>query len=81
MDVLLFRQNTEGEYAMLEHESKPGIVESLKIITRENSERFARWAFEYAKLKNRKKVTVVHKANIMYLMSNIFYLQLKTITF
>lgn len=65
MDVLVFRQNTEGEYAMLEHESKPGIIESLKVTTKENTERYARWAFDYAKLKNRKKLTVVHKANIM----------------
>lgn len=65
MDTIVFRQNTEGEYAMLEHESKPGIVESLKIITRENTERFARWALEYARAGNRKNVTVVHKANIM----------------
>lgn len=50
---------------MLEHESKPGVVESLKIITKGNTERFARWALEYAKAENRKKVTVVHKANIM----------------
>lgn len=50
---------------MLEHESKPGIVESLKIITRENTERIARWALEFATNRNRKKITVVHKANIM----------------
>ena len=44
----------------------PGVVESLKIVTRENSERLARYAFELAKKQGRKKVTTVHKANIMY---------------
>ncbi|CAH2000830.1 unnamed protein product [Acanthoscelides obtectus] len=76
LDIVVFRQNTEGEYAMLEHESKPGIVESLKIITRENTERFARWAFEFAMNECRKKVTVVHKANIMKLSDGLF---LKTV--
>lgn len=50
---------------MLEHESKPGIVESLKIITMGNTQRFARRALEYANTYGRKKVTIVHKANIM----------------
>ncbi|CAG9837212.1 unnamed protein product [Diabrotica balteata] len=72
LDIYLLRQNTEGEYAMLEHESKPGIVESLKIITRENSERFGRWAFEFASKNGRKKVTIVHKANIMKLSDGLF---------
>ncbi|KAF2904492.1 hypothetical protein ILUMI_01675 [Ignelater luminosus] len=66
VDIVLIRQNTEGEYAMLEHESVKGVVESLKIITRLNSERIAKRAFEFATIHNRKKVTVVHKANIMF---------------
>lgn len=66
LDILLFRQNTEGEYAMLEHESKTGVVESLKIITRRNTERFAKWALEFIKKEGRKRMTIVHKANIMY---------------
>lgn len=65
VDVVLIRQNTEGEYSMLEHELVPGVVENLKIVTRENSRRVACYAFEYAKLNNRKKITLIHKANIM----------------
>lgn len=47
VNIAIVRQNTEGEYAMLEHESVPGVVESMKIVTSENSERVARYAFEY----------------------------------
>lgn len=54
-----------GEYAMLEHSAKPGVVESLKIITQENTFRFAEWCFKLALQEKRKKVTIVHKANIM----------------
>ncbi|CAG5103179.1 Similar to CEBPZ: CCAAT/enhancer-binding protein zeta (Homo sapiens) [Cotesia congregata] len=55
IDIVIVRQNTEGEYAMLEHESVSGVVESMKVITRSNSERLARYAFEYAKRNGRKK--------------------------
>ncbi|XP_057342177.1 isocitrate dehydrogenase [NAD] subunit gamma, mitochondrial [Microplitis mediator] len=72
IDIVIVRQNTEGEYAMLEHESVDGVVESMKIITRSNSERLARYAFEYAKRNGRKKVTTVHKANIMKLSDGLF---------
>ncbi|XP_012270890.1 isocitrate dehydrogenase [NAD] subunit gamma, mitochondrial [Orussus abietinus] len=72
IDIVIVRQNTEGEYAMLEHESANGIVESMKVITRSNSERVARYAFEYAKRNGRKKVTTVHKANIMKLSDGLF---------
>lgn len=88
IDIVIIRQNTEGEYAMLEHEVQlvfldpvlgvdwnrdsidftqnvSGVVESLKVVTRANSERLARYAFETAQKMGRKKVTVVHKANIM----------------
>ena len=51
-----------GEYAMLEHENVPGVVESLKIVTETSTERLCRYAFEFAKANNRKKVTLVHKA-------------------
>lgn len=61
----MIRQNTEGEYAMLEHESVRGVVESMKIITVEASERLSHYAFEFARRNNRKKVTTIHKANIM----------------
>lgn len=72
IDIAVLRQNTEGEYAMLEHESVKGVVESMKIMTRENSERVARYAFEYARAHGRKKVTTVHKANIMKMTDGLF---------
>lgn len=72
INIAIVRQNTEGEYAMLEHESVPGVVESMKIVTNENSERVARYAFEYAKSTGRNKVTTIHKANIMKLSDGLF---------
>ncbi|XP_013788757.1 isocitrate dehydrogenase [NAD] subunit gamma, mitochondrial-like [Limulus polyphemus] len=72
IDIVLIRQNTEGEYSCLEHENVKGVVESLKIITREKSEQIARYAFDYAQQHNRKKVTAVHKANIMKLTDGLF---------
>lgn len=72
IDIVIVRQNTEGEYAMLEHESVKGVIESMKVITNSNSERVARHAFEYAKRNGRKKVTTVHKANIMKLSDGLF---------
>ena len=65
LDIYLVRQNTEGEYSGLEHELIPGVVESLKIMTKEECLRISKFAFEFAKTHNRKKVTAVHKANIM----------------
>ncbi|CAH1437132.1 unnamed protein product [Lactuca virosa] len=65
-------ENTEGEYSGLEHEVVPGVVESLKVITKFCSERIAQYAFEYAHLNNRKTVTAVHKANIMKLADGLF---------
>ena len=65
MDIVVIRENTEGEYSGLEHEGVPGIVESLKIITRVKSQRVAKYAFDYATKYGRKKVTAIHKANIM----------------
>ncbi|XP_057769139.1 isocitrate dehydrogenase [NAD] regulatory subunit 1, mitochondrial-like isoform X2 [Salvia miltiorrhiza] len=68
VDIVVIRENTEGEYSGLEHEVIPGVVESLKFC----SERIAKYAFEYAYLNNRKKVTAVHKANIMKLADGLF---------
>ncbi|XP_016651640.1 PREDICTED: isocitrate dehydrogenase [NAD] regulatory subunit 1, mitochondrial-like isoform X2 [Prunus mume] len=68
VDIVVIRENTEGEYSGLEHEVVPGVVESLKFC----SERIAKYAFEYAYLNNRKKVTAVHKANIMKLGDGLF---------
>lgn len=72
IDIVVIRQNTEGEYSRLEHASAPGVVESLKIITRNKSTEIARYAFNYARTHKRKKVTVVHKANIMKLSDGLF---------
>jgi isocitrate dehydrogenase (NAD+) len=65
IDIIIIRENTEGEYSGLEHESVSGVVESLKIITRKKSQQIAKYAFDYAKRHDRKKVTAIHKANIM----------------
>lgn len=61
----MIRENTEGEYSGIEHETVPGVVESLKIVTKYNIERIAKFAFDYATKYKRKKVTAIHKANIM----------------
>lgn len=72
IDLVIIRENTEGEYSGLEHESVPGVVESLKIMTKQKTERIARFAFDFAKHNNRKAVTAVHKANIMKLGDGLF---------
>jgi isocitrate dehydrogenase (NAD+) len=72
VDVVIVRQNTEAEYSGLEHEISPGVVESLKVISREESLRIAKFAFDYATQNGRKKVTAVHKANIMKLGDGLF---------
>jgi isocitrate dehydrogenase (NAD+) len=72
INLLIFRENTEDLYSGLEHEVVPGVVESLKIITRNASTRIARAAFEYARREGRAKVTAIHKANIMKLSDGLF---------
>lgn len=72
VDFAIIRENTEGEYSGLEHQSFPGVVESLKVSTRAKAERIARFAFDFALKNNRKKVTCVHKANIMKLGDGLF---------
>ncbi|CAI7652018.1 unnamed protein product [Penicillium manginii] len=72
VDMCIIRENTEGEYSGLEHQSVQGVVESLKIITRAKSERIAKFAFSFALANNRKKVTCIHKANIMKLADGLF---------
>jgi len=72
VDFIVIREQTEGEYSALEHESVRGVVESLKITTYENSKRIAKFAFDYATKFNRKKITAVHKANIMKLGDGLF---------
>jgi isocitrate dehydrogenase (NAD+) len=72
VDVVVVRENTEDLYSGLEHVVVPGVVESLKIITEKASTRIARFAFEYARRHGRKRVTAVHKANIMKLSDGLF---------
>ncbi len=72
IDLIVVRENTEGLYSGIEHTVVPGVVESLKIITEKASTRVARFAFEYARSHGRKRVTVVHKANIMKLSDGLF---------
>ncbi|XP_065650035.1 isocitrate dehydrogenase [NAD] subunit gamma, mitochondrial [Hydra vulgaris] len=72
VDLIVVRENTEGEYTNLEHENIPGVIEMIKIITKKKSERIAKYAFNYAMENNRKKVTAVHKANIMKLSDGLF---------
>jgi isocitrate dehydrogenase (NAD+) len=72
VDLLVVRENTEGLYSGIEHTVVPGVVESLKIITEKASTRVARFAYRHARAVGRKRVTVVHKANIMKLADGLF---------
>jgi isocitrate dehydrogenase (NAD+) len=72
VDLVIVRENTEDLYSGLEHEVIPGVVESLKIITDEASTRVSRFAFEYARKMGRKRITAVHKANIMKMSDGLF---------
>ncbi len=72
VDIVVVRENTEDLYSGLEHVVVPGVVESLKIITEKASTRIARFAFEYSRRHGRKRVTAVHKANIMKLSDGLF---------
>jgi isocitrate dehydrogenase (NAD+) len=72
IDLVIVRENTEDLYSGLEHEVVPGVVESLKIISEKASRRIAEFAFRYARANGRKKVTAVHKANIMKLGDGLF---------
>jgi len=72
VDLIIVRENTEDLYAGLEHTIVPGVVESLKIITEKASTRVAKFAFEYARTHDRKKVAAIHKANIMKQSDGLF---------
>lgn len=72
VDLVIVRENTEGEYVGLEHEVVPGVMTSLKVITEKGSTRIAKWAFEYARRNGRRKVHAIHKANIMKLSDGMF---------
>jgi isocitrate dehydrogenase (NAD+) len=72
VDLVIVRENTEDLYSGLEHEVIPGVVESLKIITEKASTRIATFAFEHARKNGRKRVTAIHKANILKLGDGLF---------
>lgn len=72
VDLVIFRENTEDLYAGIEHRVGRYAAESIKIITKEASVRIAQAAFEYAARYGRKRVTAVHKANIMKLTDGLF---------
>ena len=72
VDLLVIRENTEGLYSGLEHVVVPGVVESLRIITERASRRVVHFAFDVARRRGRKKVTAVHKANILKLSDGLF---------
>ena len=69
---MIIRENTENLYSGLEHVVVPGVVESIKIITAKASTRIAKFAFDYARKNQRKKITTVHKVNIMKLSNGLF---------
>ncbi len=79
VDLVIVRENTEDLYAGIEHMVGPDAAESIKIITRAASERIARFAFDYAVANNRRKVTAVHKANIMKLSDGLFLESCRTV--
>jgi isocitrate dehydrogenase (NAD+) len=72
IDLVIVRENLEGEYSGLEHSAIPGVIESLKLCTRANTERTIKFAFDWALKNGRKRITCVHKANIMKLGDGLF---------
>src|SRR5690348_10522878 len=72
VDLVIVRENTEGEYSGIEHEVVPGVVEALKIITEKASTRIARFAFQYARREKRHRIHAIHKANIMKMSDGLF---------
>jgi isocitrate dehydrogenase (NAD+) len=80
VDLVIVRENTEDLYSGLEHEVVPGVVESLKIITERASTRIARFAFEHARAAGRKRVTAIHKANIMKLGDGLFLQSIRAVS-
>ena len=79
LDLIVVRENTESLYSGIEHVVVPGVVESIKIITEKASTRIARFAFEFARAHGRRKVTIVHKANIMKLSDGLFLDSCRTV--
>jgi isocitrate dehydrogenase (NAD+) len=72
VNLVVVRENTEGLYAGLEHQVVPGVIESVRLITKTAAERIVRYAFEYARNNTRKKVTFCHKADVMKISDGLF---------
>jgi isocitrate dehydrogenase (NAD+) len=72
VDLVIVRENTEDLYSGIESMVTPGVSQAIKVVTEKASLRIARWAFEYAKKNGRKKITLVHKANIMKVSDGMF---------
>lgn len=72
VDLVIFRENTEDLYTGIESMVSPGVVTAMKVVTEKASAKIARWAFEYARRHKRKKITLVHKANIMKMTDGLF---------
>jgi isocitrate dehydrogenase (NAD+) len=72
VDLVVVRENTEGLYSGLEHHVVPGVIESLRIITRQAAERIVRYAFELARTQGRRRVTFCHKADVLPLSDGMF---------
>jgi isocitrate dehydrogenase (NAD+) len=72
VDLIIIRENTEDLYAGIESMISPGVSQAVKIVTEKASKRIAKYAFEYAKKHERKKITLVHKANIMKVSDGLF---------
>jgi isocitrate dehydrogenase (NAD+) len=72
VDLIIIRENTEGLYSGVENEVTPGVVMSMKVATEEGCNRIAHWAFRYATQRQREKITVFHKANIMKMTDGLF---------
>jgi isocitrate dehydrogenase (NAD+) len=72
VDLVIVRENTEGLYSGIENQITDGVVASMKVATRPSCHRIAMWAFRYATHRKRRRITVLHKANIMKLTDGMF---------
>jgi len=72
VDLVIVRENTEDLYSRFENLISPGVTQAIKVVTEKASQRIAKYAFEYARKEGRKKVTLVHKANIMKISDGLF---------
>src|SRR3954469_6407634 len=72
VDLVVVRENTEGLYAGMEHFVVPGVVESLRLITRPACDRIVRYAFELARIQGRRRVTFCHKADVLPMSDGLF---------